>query len=216
MRNEILAVVLLVAGCSPAPQADDKTEANVSVTAANVAPPVQAGNVAAPSAQGGAAEPVELHNAPTPVEPPAPGTPGGLPDDRTPISEAPFAWNSAQAAANMVQTYFALLDEHKYAEAWKLWSDGGKASGMTAAQFAASFAKYAEYHAQVGAPGEIEGAAGSSYVEVPVVVYGRLKSGEEVHMKGAVTLRHINDVTGATAEQRKWHIASTEIKPRPR
>lgn len=87
-----------------------------------------------------------------PAEPAAPGTPAGLPDDRTPIAEASFAKTSAQGAANTVQTYFALIEAGKYGEAWALWSNGGKASGLIAQRFAASFAQYAEYHAQVGAP----------------------------------------------------------------
>jgi hypothetical protein len=142
-----------------------------------------------------------------PVEPPAPGTPGGLPDDRTPLSEAPFAENSAQAAANVVQTYYALVEAGRFAEARRLWP--GEASGSEAA-FAARFAGYGEYHAQVGAPGGIEGAAGSSYVEVPVVLYGRLKGGEAFNRKAVVTLRRVNDVPGSTAEQRRWHISRIE------
>ena len=153
--------------------------------------------------------------APPPLNPPAPGEPGGLPDDRTPVSETPFTPESAQGAANVVQTYHALIEAGKYGEAWKLWSDGGRASGMSAADFAASFDKYSEYHANIGAPGRIEGAAGSLYVEVPVQVYGRLKSGAEFNMLGPMTLRRVNDVPGATAEQRQWHIASSGIRPRP-
>lgn len=149
-----------------------------------------------------------------PVEPPAPGTPGGLPDDRTPVSEAPFTPQSAQGAANVVQTYFALLEGGKYREAWRLWADGGRASGASSAEaFAKGFDRYSEYHAQVGAPGEPEGAAGSSYVSVPVVIYGRLKSGAEVREKGEAVLRRVNDVPGSTAEQRKWHIERLETKP---
>ncbi len=87
---------------------------------------------------------------------------------------------------------------------------------MSEQAFARSFDRYAQYDAQVGAPGEIEGAAGSLYVEVPVVVYGRLKSGEEVHMNGPVTLRRVNDVPGSTVEQRRWHISASGVKPRPR
>lgn len=48
---------------------------------------------------------------PAPLDPPAPGAPGGLPDDRTPVSEASFAPDSAQGAANVVQTYYALIGE---------------------------------------------------------------------------------------------------------
>jgi hypothetical protein len=142
-----------------------------------------------------------------PVSPPAPGTLGGLPEDRTPISEAPFTPDSAQGAANVVQTYYALIGEGKYAEARRLWSDGGKASGADEAAFAKGFEGFTEYHAQVGAPGGIEGAAGSLYVEVPVVLYGRLKSGAAFNSRGTAVLRRVNGVPGATPEQLRWHIA---------
>src|SRR5690606_23385959 len=106
------------------------------------------------------APPADLASLP-PVEPPAPGTPGGLPDDRTPVSEAPFTADSAQGAANVVQTYFALIGERKFAEAYRLWGEGGAASGQSEADFVRSFAAYQSYNAQIGAPGQIEGAAGS-------------------------------------------------------
>jgi membrane-bound inhibitor of C-type lysozyme len=137
------------------------------------------------------------------VEPPAPGTPGGLPDDRTPISEAPFTPESAQGAGNVLQSYYALLGQGKTAEAGKLRSDG-KAPDLS---------PYASYHAQVGGPGAIEGAAGSLFVEVPVVIYGRLKTGAELHQSGKAVLRRVNDVPGSTPEQRRWHIERIELKP---
>jgi hypothetical protein len=147
--------------------------------------------------------------------PPEPGKPGGLPDDRTPVSEAPFTPQSAQGAANVAQTYFALLGERKYADARSLWGDTGQASGQSQAEFTGAFDRYESYHANIGAPGPIEGAAGSLYVEAPVVVYGRLKSGRPINMAGKITLRRVNDVPGSTAAQRKWHIASVDLKPSP-
>jgi hypothetical protein len=147
-----------------------------------------------------------------PVEPIPPGRPGGLPDDRTPVSEAPFTAKSPQGAANVLQTYFALLETGRYAEAWRLWSDGGRSSDMTAAAFAASFAAYDSYHAQVGAPGQMQGAAGSSFVEVPVQVYGRLRDGREFHRSGKAVLRRANDVPGATEEQLSWRIYRLELQ----
>ncbi|MDQ0466556.1 hypothetical protein QO010_004351 [Caulobacter ginsengisoli] len=149
----------------------------------------------------------------TPVEPIPPGQPGGLPDDRTPIPEGPITATSAQGAANVVQTYYAQLEGGHYAEAWRLWSGGGEASGMSEPAFAASFGGFSEYHAQIGAPGEIEGAAGSLFVDVPVQVYGRLKTGAPFHQLGSVTLRRVNDVPGSTAEQRLWHIYRINLKP---
>jgi len=147
-----------------------------------------------------------------PAAPPSPGAAGGLPDDRRPLAEGPIAPNSAQGAAQVVQRYYALLESGRQAEAWKLWSEGSPSRPADAAAFARQFARYADYHAQVGAPGAIEGAAGSLFVEVPVVVYGRLKSGEEVHQSGKATLRRVNDVPGSTAEQRSWRIYGVALK----
>lgn len=140
--------------------------------------------------------------APPPVEPPAPGTPGGLPDDRTPISEAPFTPESAQGAANVVQTFYALLEAGRAAEAAKLMRNGAPPD----------VSRYSGYHAQIGAPGRIEGAAGSLFVEVPVVVYGRLKAGREVHQSGKAVLGRVNDVPGSTPDQRQWRIERIELK----
>ncbi len=131
------------------------------------------------------------------------------------MSEAPFTPTSAQGAANVVQTYYALLGAHRYAEAWKLWTQGGQGSGMNAEAFAASFASYDSYNANIGAPGRIEGAAGSLFVSVPVVIYGRKTSGEELHENGEVTLRRVNDVPGSTPEQRAWHIFRIELNASP-
>jgi hypothetical protein len=111
-----------------------------------------------------------------------------------------------------VQTYYALVGESRYDEAWHLWTQSGEGSGMTTEAFAASFAQYASYNANIGSPGVIEGAAGSLYVTVPVQIYARKKSGEEVHQLGEATLRRVNDVPGSTAEQRAWHIYRIDLK----
>src|SRR4051812_14033217 len=186
-RTSAFAAAALLAACSaPSPEPAAETGNRAEAAAPAAAPP------------------------PAPAQPPAPGSPGGLPDDRTPVAEAPFAPTSAQAAADIVQTYYALLEAGRFAEARRLWSGAGEASGLDEAAFAASFARYSEYHAQIGAPGEMEGAAGSSYVEVPVVLYGRLKNGGAFNRKAVATLRRVNDVPGSTAEQRRWHIARIE------
>ncbi len=112
----------------------------------------------------------------------------------------------------MVQTYFALLEAKKYLQAHDLWGAGSDLSDST---FAAQFSRYREYHAEVYAPGDIEGAAGSLYVEVPVKTYGVTARGERFEEPAVVTLRRVNDVDGSTAEQRRWHIVKVDTPPRP-
>jgi membrane-bound inhibitor of C-type lysozyme len=148
-----------------------------------------------------------------PIKPDAKPMPAPAPA-RTPdvVSEAPFTEDSAQGAANVVQTYYALIEAGKYGQAYALWGAG--AAGMRREAFAASFAKYRDYHAEIGAPSAIEGAAGSRYVTVPVRAYGNLKAGGPFDMRGSVTLRRAV-VDGATPEQRRWHISGSDLKPRP-
>jgi hypothetical protein len=149
-----------------------------------------------------------------PLAPPAPGTPGGLPDDGTPVSEARFTPDSAQGAAQVVQQYYGFIGEGKYAQARALWRDGGTASRQTPADFAHGFSAYSEYHANVGAPGRIDAGAGQRYVTVPVQVYARLKEGRTpVYEIGSATLQRAGDVDGATPAQKSWRIQQIALKP---
>jgi len=222
MRRFVALPLLFAAACSPGHRADNAAgSVDINSAAVQAQGSVDAyANGAQEVAETETPAPDEIAPAaagtPAPLTPPEPGTPGGLPDDRTPVSEAPFAPDSAQGAANVVQTYYALLGAGKYRQAWALWDDGGKASGMAAEAFAASFAKYSEYHANIGAPGDVDAGAGQRYVTVPVQVYARLKQGAKpVYMIGSVTLHRVGDIDGATAAQKSWHIRSAEIKPSP-
>ena len=181
MKEYFLGFPLLVAACS----------SQTTPSAANEA-------VSEPVSQSGAPQ--------TPLNPPAPGNPGGLPDDRTPISEGPIDPKSAEGAAQVLQQYFALLEDGKASQADRLWSRSGAPS-----DFANRLTMYREIHANIGGPGQAEGAAGSVYVDVPVQLYGRLRDGKEFNARGTMTLRRVNDVPGSTAEQRKWHIYKADF-----
>jgi hypothetical protein len=155
-------------------------------------------------------QPAPAENAATPLTPPAPGTPGGLPDDRTPLAEpkGPIDAKSAEAAGQVMQSYGALIEQKRLTEAAKLWGDAA-----AAAAFINSFKTASELHFQVGKPGGMEGAAGSIYITVPVVLYGRLDRGGEFNRAGTATLRRVNDVDGSTEAQRRWHIERIELAP---
>lgn len=141
--------------------------------------------------------------------------PGGLPDDGKLVSEGPIDPKSARGAALVLQNYAALLEQRRFVEAWQLWSDSGRASQMSVEDFANRFGKYAELHAEIGAPGPMEGAAGSAYVDIPLRLYGRLKGGNPFNSVGTATLRRANDVPGSTEEQRRWRIYRMDMQPPP-
>lgn len=144
-----------------------------------------------------------------PLAPPEPGTPGGLPDEPKPLAEGTIDPRSPQGAAQLVQGYYGLLEEKRFADAQKLWGDHGTYAEQDPSAFAARFVGFSEIHANIGAPGDGEGAAGSLYVSVPVQVYARVAAtGKPWYALRSVTLRRVNDVDGSTAAQRTWHIDS--------
>lgn len=177
MRSLIAVVLLLAASCSK-----------------QSAPPT--GNEVTPTNQSAAVQDG------APLNSPAPGEPGGLADDRTPISEGAIDPKSGQGAGQVLQSYFALVESGRFAEADKLWSAGVERLDLTG---------YREIHGNIGAPGKVEGGAGSLYVEIPVQIYGRMKHGQEFSSRGIMILRRVNDVPGSTEEQRRWHIMNAEF-----
>lgn len=138
---------------------------------------------------------------------PAPGTAEGLPHDRTPLIEpkGPIDPKRAEAAGQVMQSLGALVEQKKFGEAEALWEDSKAASAFTD-----RFDDYREIHAQVGKPGNMEGAAGSIYVSVPISLYGTTSAGAPFKCAGEATLRRVNDVPGSTESQRRWHIRAIE------
>lgn len=57
--------------------------------------------------------------------------------------------------------------------------------------------------------GDLEGAAGSLYYEVPVWMTATTAKGP-VRREGMITLRRVNDVDGATPAQLRWHIGTLD------
>jgi len=153
-------------------------------------------------------------NAITPQAPPAqsnssvaaqlrePGNSAALDSDRTPLSEPSGTIDpkSVEAAGQVVQHYGALIEQNRLDEAAKLWSN---------AEAAAAFHKDLNpgTHVEIGNLGQTEGAAGSIYTTVPVVLYG-----DTFREPADIILRRVNDVPGSTEAQRRWHIERIELK----
>ena len=196
------ALALLLAGCSQqSQQSADHSGQPVAQAEVNDVAPLTAVNETAPPVTAEPGGPTDAASPPPPhVAPDAPPLPDG---------------KSALGAAQRLQAYCDAVATKRYGEAYAYWGDGGKRSGLTLAQFRDSFAKYAAYDCHLYTPGDMEGAAGSSYVTIPLKVTGALTKGGGFVLEGPITMRRVNDVDGSTAEQRRWHIESSGLKPRP-
>lgn len=137
--------------------------------------------------------------APTPSLPPAAmtSTPPG-PTDRDPAHALAY-WREA-------------MEKRDWIAARGVFGDHGAQSGMTPEAFAATWSKYRIVDITVG-KGEQDAGAGSSYYDVPVTITGLTSTNKPYNLAGRLTLRRVNDVDGATAEQLRWHIERSTLRP---
>lgn len=118
---------------------------------------------------------------------------------------------SPEAARGVIESYYAAIDRGGFRAAYLCWDRGGAASGKSYAAFRAGFARTARTRVTTYAPTGREGAAGSSFITVPVDVRATLKNGARQHFRGRYVLRRVNDVSGASPEHLRWHIASARL-----
>jgi hypothetical protein len=202
------ACVLLAASCSRQPTTEEVDIGDAARTAQGSIDSQQSVPMAAtPTAPGLANTGVSnTMDAPAPTAATA-ETPA--------LPEAEPADDGAEAAAQVLRDYYALIARKQFREAWDLWDREGQASGMAPDAFAASFNKYRNFTAQLGSPGRIDAGAGQRYITIPVTVSGTLRDGAPFAMEGPVTLHRAADIDGATAAQRRWRIYESGLKPRP-
>jgi hypothetical protein len=123
--------------------------------------------------------------------------------------DVPAAEPTAEDAVALVRNYYAAIESRDYDRAYVMWADG--ANRQTPEQFAAGFATTAHVAATIDAPGRMEAAAGSRYIEIPVAIESAQQDGSVRRYVGAYSLRRAV-VDGATPEQRQWRIASADIR----
>ena len=114
---------------------------------------------------------------------------------------------SAEAAVAVVQSYYTAIDRRDYRSAYRLWH-----GRYSFARVKAGYAGTRHVRVTPVPPFTVEGAAGSSYCDVPVMVESVEKNGRRLRFKGSFTLRRVNDVDGSTVAQRQWHIESARLK----
>ncbi|WP_309262298.1 hypothetical protein [Lysobacter arvi] len=145
-----------------------------------------------------------------PADDPLAGPNAPLDPNAPPIDAAPGE-PTAEDAVAVIRDYYAAINRRDFAQAYALWSDGGRASNQTPEQFAAGFADTTGVSVEIMPPGRIDAAAGSRYVEVPVALTATHADGRQQRFVGAYTLRRAV-VDGATADQRAWRIATADLR----
>ena len=109
----------------------------------------------------------------------------------------------------VLRFYADALHAGFYGQAARVW---GKDWGVSAATLDTLYSSEQPVSFELGDI-SVEGGAGSLYCEVAAV----LKTNGHQPRIGKITLRRVNDVPGATADQLRWHITDTTFtKPNNR
>ena len=124
----------------------------------------------------------------------------------------PVITAEAREAKAVVEHYYALIKQEKFAEARLLWDDDGAASGGDAKAFAATITPYSEYVPTIGDPTEVKTTAGKQYVGVAAKLHVKRRSNKAVADRdGAVLLRRAAVATPGAARP-EWRIWSIDIR----
>lgn len=134
--------------------------------------------------------------------------PGNVPDAGAVAIGAPDGADAGRQAAAAVRAYYDAVSAGDFRRAYAAWSDGGRSSGRTPEQFASSFQGTRIVRVSIGAPGRVEGAAGSRHVEVPVTVTSHTADGGELRQAGSFVMRS-SVVEGAAPG---WRIVSADLR----
>lgn len=177
----VFALALHLAGCDrPAP------------SPATGEPFQPADTATAETTPGSGPPPLLVPALPPPGTPPINPAPAGPP--------LPLALGKHLQPESVLSLWAAAIERSDWAAVRSLWGNHGTDSGLAAPAFSARWATLRRPHVIIG-PGQQEGAAGSLYYTAPVSITDGART-----IAGEITLRRVNDVPGASAEQLRWHI----------
>lgn len=126
------------------------------------------------------------------------------------FAEAQSASSTAEDAVQLIRNYYRWINQKKYQGAFNIWEkgeDGNAVNGQSFEKFAGGFSDTASVSVEVGAPGEIEGAAGSNYIQIPVVISATSTDGSQQKFAGTYTMRSSN-----MADDKSWYINSAKVR----
>lgn len=157
----------------------------------------------------GANNSTPIRDSPSPSASPAPDSAASATPSLSPL---PPDAKGVQAAIDVVHEYYEAINARDFRKAYELWSGRGEASKQTFEEFRDGFANTEKVEVDTsGEPGDLEGAAGSQYVKIPLRLKATTKDGRVQNFWGEYTLRR-SMVDGATAEQREWRFYSAQFE----
>jgi heat shock protein HslJ len=128
-------------------------------------------------------------------------------DSGTPPSNA----NQEQESdpVSVISSYYAAINAKDYRKAYAYWEQ----PATSFEQFSRGFSDTERVRVLVEPPGQIEGAAGSSYADMATIIVARRTGGTERVFTGCYTLRRSNLPVEDGGDVRGWRIYKANLKP---
>jgi hypothetical protein len=114
---------------------------------------------------------------------------------------------SIDAAVEVIRRYYDAVARRDFRAAHAIWS-----GGRSLKELRAGYADTAAVAVTPVPPFEADGGAGSIFAKIPVRIDSRLRDGTRQRFAGVYYLRRVNDVDGASRQQRRWHIERASLK----
>lgn len=153
------------------------------------------------ASESAATAPIAPAPAASPLSAPAASNPALT---KTPVATMP---STSRDPKEVLIAWAGAVSLRQWLLARAYWGEYGSQSGLEPDEFIARWSVLKDPVIDIG-QGREEGAAGSLFYTAPVAIH----DGKHT-IRGQVVLRRVNDVPGASAEELRWHIESTTLKP---
>lgn len=115
---------------------------------------------------------------------------------------------AALDAQRVARDYFSALDAKDYPRAYRLWGNAGTDAGGSLRAFSQVFERFATYHGEAGAPGEVRVGDGVDYILVEAKAETKDAKGKAAELSGVLMLKR------PTGKAAPWTIWGADIRRR--
>jgi hypothetical protein len=112
-----------------------------------------------------------------------------------------------KGARAVLLTWARALENKQFDTAWNQFGD----PPASREDYARWWSRYRTITVAVPT-GSMDAGAGSLYYSSHATLTGLTRTGQPYRLEGTVVLRRVNDVTGATPAQLRWHIESAVLQ----
>lgn len=123
------------------------------------------------------------------------------------------SYDDRSSPVALISSYYNAVNRREYARAYGYWEN--PPNGATFARFVRGYADTTRVRLWLRPPARIEGAAGSQYARVPVVVVAKHADGSKHTFVGCYVTRRTNPLYLSPPRKPGWRIYDAKVRAAP-